>query len=285
MKIDNVILLIGLIFLTQSCVIVKSNMYDRVENWEQYQFEKVRNYQEFVDIIKKQNEFNVIGTVSYEDSNYDIYEIKINNNADKDILIFGGVHGDEIAGITSSIDFINNYNKNNYSKNYNYIIVPIVNPWGFEFNCRYNGIGIDINRDFAVNKFDSQEANIIYDRYKDTSPYIVIDNHEDNWLSDNYFFVYDKNVKNSITEFVESDHGYRLNNDMKYFIYKTKNGINYIGKSILWLVEMSDRLTLSNYFLKHTDNVIVIESGTANVSLDIRNRFHLDSMDYILNTL
>lgn len=282
MKVIKFVVICSLIFIIQSCAVVRSSMYDRIDNWEQYQFERVRNYQDFVDFAEQQKDHNIIGQVTYGELNYDIYEITINNNAKEDILIFGGVHGDEIAGVTSSMDFITNY-IGQYTKDYNYIVVPIVNPWGFEFNIRYNGVGIDINRDFSVDKFDTQEAKIIFNRYKNSNPYIVIDNHEDNYLADNYFFIYDRTVKKILTLFTESNSEYKLNNDLKYFLYKTKNGINHIDKNILWLVDMSDRLTLSNYFMKYTDNVIVIESGTHNVPLEIRNGFHLDSMDFIIN--
>lgn len=276
------IIIIVILLLSHSCVILQNSMPDRIDNWEKYDFEKIRDYNEIVEYVQKQDRYRVIGTINTEIKDYDIYEIFIDNKAQKTILIFGGVHGDELSGVSSCINFIENYKLDKFPKKFNYIIVPVVNPWGYEYNIRYNSLGIDINRDFTPNKFDTQEAEIIHTAYKNLSPYIVIDNHEDNWQSKNYYFLYNSKTVNLMRKFIDDTPSYLYDNESKYSIFKTKNGINHIKNSILWLVKLSDRYTLSNYFLGKTDNVVVIESGSVDVTLEKRDLFHLHSKQYII---
>lgn len=279
------IFIIILLIFSQSCVILRNSRPDRVKDWDKYYFEKVRNYDDIVSYIKNQKNYKIIGTVNTKLENYDVYEISINNGSKNTVLIFGGIHGDELSGITSSINFIENYKLNKISKDFNYIIIPVVNPWGYEYNIRFNSLGVDINTDFAPGKFDTQEAEIIFNAYDNLNPYIVIDNHEDNWQSKNYFFIYNKKSEEHMRKFINSHSNYNYDNESKLSIFKTKNGINHISKSILWFVKASDRYALSNYFLEKTDNVVVIETGTKDVDLKKRDIFHLDSMNYIINNL
>lgn len=254
----------------------------RYPNWDKVSLEKVRDYTSYERYIEQLSNSKVIGEVKYSELIYKIYEIEINNNAEHDVLIFGGVHGDEPSGVQSSADFAENYDSFNFSKLYNYKIVPIVNPWGFEHNVRYNAKGIDINRDFADLNFESQEAEIIIKEYGKLNPIIVIDNHESNYNNDNFFFVYNNESASKLKTFVDQNRQYKYTTDLKAFPAKTIDGINEIDSGLLGITQLSDRWTLSNYFLKKTLNVVVIESGTVGVEFNVRNKFHLDSMSYII---
>ena len=271
-----------IILLLQSCVIVQKMMPITYPNWEKYSFTKVREYSELEKYITDNTNYNIIGTIDYKGIKYNIYEIIINNNAKRNALIFGGLHGDEPGGALSTIRFIEKYSTSNYSKDYNYKIIPLINPWGYENNVRFNKNGIDVNRDFSDYKFMSQEASIIVNSYSKERPDIVIDNHEDNFNNSNFFYVYNKYSKDKMKYFIETHQNYLYTTNLKEFPFKTIEGINDINSGILWLVRASDRWTLSNYFLTLTKNVIVIESGTKYTDIEDRIKFHLESMDFIL---
>ena len=111
---------------------------------------------------------------------------------------------------------------------------------------------------------------------------IVIDNHESNYNNDNFFFVYNNESASKLKTFVDQNRQYKYTTDLKAFPAKTIDGINEIDSGLLGITQLSDRWTLSNYFLKKTLNVVVIESGTVGVEFNVRNKFHLDSMSYII---
>ena len=67
----------------------------RYPNWDKVSLEKVRDYTSYERYIEQLSNSKVIGEVKYSELIYKIYEIEINNNAEHDVLIFGGVHGDE----------------------------------------------------------------------------------------------------------------------------------------------------------------------------------------------
>ncbi len=272
------------IALFQSCGTVQNMMPLRVPDWEKYSFNKVREYAEFEQYIIENTHHRIIGNITYKNLSYNIYEITIDNGSKKDMLILGGVHGNEPAGVLSNMEFIKQFRQRNFSKQYNYKIVPLVNPWGFEHNVRFNGDGVDINRDFSGHDFASQEARIIINTYKDVNPDIVIDSHEDNSRSESYFFVYSDQVEKKMKVFVNEHPEFNYDSKLTYFMYKSNNGIVKIDPSILGLVKMANRWALSNFFLSKTSNVVVIESGANNVSITNRVEFHLKAMDYISNT-
>ena len=65
------------------------------------------------------------------------------------IYIQAAIHGNEIAGIYAILDFLNG-DLGQYKDFFNFIIVPLVNPFGFEHGTRTNEHGLDLNRNFKV---------------------------------------------------------------------------------------------------------------------------------------
>jgi len=286
LSVKKILLLASLtIFLVlfQSCSVVQDMLPLRAPNWEKHSFAKVRDYTEYEHYIVENTDHRIIGNVTYKDLSYNIYEISIDNGGKSDVLIFGGLHGNEPAGALSCLEFIKQFKERNFSRQYNYKIVPLINPWGFEHNVRFNGEGVDVNRDFSGRNFASQEAQIILNTYKEMNPSIVIDNHEDNSRSESYFFIYSDHVAKKMEEFVNRHPEFEYDNKLKYFMYKSKNGIVKIDPSILGLVKKADRWALSNFFLTITPNVVVIESGVKIVNIIDRIEFHLKAMEYISN--
>lgn len=82
----------------------------------------------------------------------------------KDVLISGGVHGEEPAGVYTLMRFLED-DIHSFLGDYRFLIFPCVNPFGFEHGYRFNpqpdpdheGRGMDVNRHFKPNT-DCQEA-------------------------------------------------------------------------------------------------------------------------------
>ncbi|MBI3336399.1 M14 family metallocarboxypeptidase [Candidatus Peregrinibacteria bacterium] len=65
------------------------------------------------------------------------------------VLISGGVHGDEPAGVYAVLDFLRE-EADQYTDRMNMIVLPCINPSGFEANKRKTMNGKDLNRLFGT---------------------------------------------------------------------------------------------------------------------------------------
>ena len=93
------------------------------------------------------------------------YVIQGDNYIDgNDFIISSGIHGDESSGdgIQSVVsvcyfirDMLFNPNKSKYLSfmkwNCKVVVIPVMNPWGYQNGKRCNGRGIDCNRNFDLN--------------------------------------------------------------------------------------------------------------------------------------
>lgn len=82
----------------------------------------------------------------------------------KNLLIAGGFHGDEVAGVWGIIKFLTD--KSKISKNINLTFLPLVNPTGFALGKRFNKWGENPNRGFChkeieLNRKLSREGEIL----------------------------------------------------------------------------------------------------------------------------
>jgi murein peptide amidase A len=66
-------------------------------------------------------------------------------NGRRQVLVTGGVHGDEPAGVEAAVQFIEGVSTSNLD-GFTFFVIPCVNPSGFEAGTRVNGAGQDINR-------------------------------------------------------------------------------------------------------------------------------------------
>ena len=72
------------------------------------------------------------------------------------ILLVTGVHGYERTSVMATYKFIKDlceYSPNllEIRENFTIKLIPCVNPWGFDHDTRWNGNGVNINRNFNVN--------------------------------------------------------------------------------------------------------------------------------------
>jgi hypothetical protein len=121
------------------------------------------------------------GTIAYGPYTYPLYRVRIGNWQDKTrptVLITGGVHGYEEAGIESALGFIETVAAE-YTAHYNFLVYPCISPAAYEIDSRWNLNDEDPNRNFGVAS-TQQENSLFWDSLKDMDRRFLlsIDLHE-----------------------------------------------------------------------------------------------------------
>ena len=117
----------------------------------------MRNYAEVTERLKNLDvPIELLGTAH----NYPIYQIRLTASVDtpKHVLITGGMHGDEPAGVEAVLQFLERDNTA-LLKNFSFLVIPCINPYGYVHNTRETLNGIDINRAFETD--DIAEVAIV----------------------------------------------------------------------------------------------------------------------------
>lgn len=202
------------------------------------------------------------------------------------VFLSGGVHGDEPAGAEIMVKTIEMVAKD--PKKYEDIsfdIVPIVNPWGWSHNIRFNQEGRDINRDFA--SFKTQESAIIKKFVEGKIYDLIIDHHEDPSSKGFYMYQYgnpDTTLSRKVIEAVRGS-GYPIEQDVNMIILKTKDGLIDAPMWGLWYMKITRQLSITNYFRLHNSkDVYTVETPTI---LDLKDRLgiHQMALEILINSL
>ena len=133
------------------------------------------NYSKIVDRLNQLDlPLNLIGTVH----DYPIYQLNLESstNPSKSILITGGVHGDEPAGVEAALQFLERDNGTLLQK-FSFVVIPCINPFGYVHKTRENRDGVDINRSFETEEVS--EVAIVKRAIGQTQFSLAIDFHED----------------------------------------------------------------------------------------------------------
>ena len=145
----------------------------------------MRNYTEITERLKRLDApIELIGTAH----SYPIHQIRLASSADtpRPILITGGMHGDEPAGVEAVLQFLARDNTT-LLKNFSFLVIPCINPYGYVHNTRETFGDIDINRAFETEDID--EVTIIKKALGQTQFALAIDFHED--YEANGFYLYE----------------------------------------------------------------------------------------------
>lgn len=145
----------------------------------------MRNYTEITERLKRLDvPIELIGTAH----SYPIHQICLASSADtpRHILITGGMHGDEPAGVEAVLQFLARDNTT-LLKNFSFLVIPCINPYGYVHNTRETFGDIDINRAFETE--DIAEVTIIKKALGQTQFVLAIDFHED--YEANGFYLYE----------------------------------------------------------------------------------------------
>ncbi len=73
------------------------------------------------------------------------------------VLVSGGVHGDEPAGVLGAVAFLSQVAPR-FSDRINFLVLPCVNPTGFQANTLASASGANLNRCFGIG---SQEPEVL----------------------------------------------------------------------------------------------------------------------------
>lgn len=116
---------------------------------------------------------------------YPIYCIRLGGDpcGRKRVLLSGGVHGDEPAGLEAVLAFLER-NPAPQLRSFTFLILPCVNPWGYVHNTRENSAGDDINRSFS--KPQVPEGEIARQILKGMRFDLYVDFHED-WEATGFY--------------------------------------------------------------------------------------------------
>ena len=205
-----------------------------------------------------------IGQVVYPDFQAPLWRIGFHPRqpAVYKVFINAAIHGNEPAGAEWAVRFAERLSKNSLRYNNTaFDIIPMVNPWGWVHNIRFNRDGTDINRDFAT--FKSQEARIIRNALQDTTYDLMLDLHEDPSADGFYLYQYglaDKAVSKKIVAAI-AHMGYPVEQNVTMVILKTDNGIIDAPMLGLWYLRLTGQLSSANYYRLHNSKyVFTVES-------------------------
>jgi predicted deacylase len=95
-----------------------------------------------------------------------------NHGSNLNIVVIGGIHGDEPAGICAALELATK----EYPKSQMLSIIPCANPEGYQRNTRENDQGEDINRQFDDDRRQKEE-NVLRDIVGQADVLITL--HED----------------------------------------------------------------------------------------------------------
>jgi hypothetical protein len=205
-----------------------------------------------------------IGIIEYPGFIADLHKVTYapKVTAEKTILITGGVHGNEPAGSAFTVGLIRALSMGSFVlENTMVEIIPMVNPWGWAHDSRYNYHGKDINRDFA--SFETQEAQIVRDYLEGKSFDLVIDHHEDPSASGVYLYQYGKHDTSAARSILAEikDSGYPLEQDVSMIILRTDDGLINAPMWGLLYMRLTKQLSITNYMrLENSKLVYTVET-------------------------
>ena len=93
-----------------------------------------------------------------------------------EVLLTGGVHGDEPAGVEAVLQFLEGFGREHLDR-FIFFVIPCVNPSGYEAGTRDNSAGQDINR--SMSDDGVIEAATLRRMSRDRHYDIFFDLHED----------------------------------------------------------------------------------------------------------
>ena len=108
--------------------------------------------------LSPESELTVVDTLSKGNRDYPLIKIVIGQGNLRRILISGGIHGDEPAGVETICAFLENKLYANFLKDWEFTLLPCINPTGYEANTRNNQDDIDLNRKFKDDKVPPEVA-------------------------------------------------------------------------------------------------------------------------------
>lgn len=142
------------------------------------------------------------------------------------VLFIGGVHGDEPEGVRLAKDLLSWLNKCE-EELFPWILIPCINPDGYEKNQRVNANGVDLNRNFPAKDWSAEakteryfpglkpgsekEVQALVQLIEDEKPLLIV--HFHSWEP---CIVYTGKTGQKAAEILGADTGYEVREDIGY---------------------------------------------------------------------
>ncbi len=120
-----------------------------------------------------------IGTVE----GHPVHRIRAGSPQGSRLLLTGGVHGDEPAGVEAVLRFVEE-DMDSWLGQVAFTAIPCVNPGGYVRGTRENGAGADVNRSFEDD--DVPEVQVLKEALEGCRVDAFVDCHED-WEADGFY--------------------------------------------------------------------------------------------------
>jgi hypothetical protein len=206
-----------------------------------------------------------IGNITTTDGVLPIRKFVLNEDSGSvTVLLTGAVHGTEPAGayalaslLRRSEELIHRF------PDVCFHIVPVVNPWGFVHDHRFNERGINVGVDFTLLK--SKEASIINAELKKNRYDLAIDLHEKSGQS-SYIQVHrleDVELFTPLVKRLESD-GHELSQSptiRPFRVLADQKGIRYYPCLVSYMTLIAERDTLPFFLMREGIPSFFIETG------------------------
>lgn len=236
----------------------------------------MRNYTEITERLNRLDlPIELLGTVH----NYPIHQIHLasSSHTPECVLITGGMHGDEPAGVEAVLQFLERDNTA-LLKNFSFLVIPCINPYGYVHNTRETIDDVDINRAFEAE--DVAEVAIVKKALGKTQFSLTIDFHEDYDATGFYLYEGKRDEKYICPQLataakaigpIDPDDPGEDAPDLAEGVYKVANSWGTQG--------------LAPYLLHfHSEHVIISETPTV-WDLEQRAALHLTILDTALNII
>jgi murein peptide amidase A len=215
------------------------------------------------------------GSVSWERFESPMWVVSVDRpGALKRALVVAGIHGNEPAGASWAVELVRQLATDpSVLPDVSFDILPLLNPWGWTRDIRYDRDGRDINRDFAT--FATQEAHLFRDFVRGRRYDFAIDHHEDGSAKGFYVYQYADRDTRPTRRLIDRvrDLGFPIEQDVSFVILRTRDGLIRAPRWGLWYMKASRRLSLTNWLrLEGIPRVFTVETPT---SLPIADRIGL----------
>lgn len=224
---------------------------------------------------------DTLGNIETPTENYPIHKICLGKGNSRRVLISAGIHGDEPAGIETICSFIESGQYKKFLNQWEIIILPCINPYGFVHDTRENHNNKDLNRLFNAESPPlevSLAQSVIEQSYFD----LTIELHED--CDSNGYYLFQKSNKPDGTEL-----GYKIIDSVKGILPINLNEkIDDIPaeKGVIYRLKNPDEMEwwpMAIYSLaKNTGHCFTLETPTQ-LPMPTRIDAHLTALNKALN--
>jgi len=206
------------------------------------------------------------GRVAWDGFESPIWVVRVERpGAAKRALVAAGIHGNEPAGPAWAVELVRLLAADPSAfPEISFDIVPLLNPWGWSRDTRYDRDGHDVNRDFA--EFASQEARVFRDLAAGRRYDFAIDHHEDRSAKGFYVYQYADRDTRPTRRLIDRVRGlgFPIEQDTSFVILRTRDGLIRAPRWGLWYMKASRRLSLTNWLrLEGIPKVFTVETPTA----------------------